>query len=81
MENNFLNQNVEVLVSFAGAFRDSGYSPVAYVGQLIGVDDNYIMVNVSSAEVKTSGIIGSVKGDAYGTIAFRKEYIIYIRAI
>ena len=44
MENNFLNQNVEVLVSFAGAFRDSGYSPVAYVGQLIGVDDNYIMV-------------------------------------
>ena len=81
MEKSFLNQNVEILVSFAGAFRDSGYSPVSYIGKLTNVDENYIMLDVEKAEVRTSGIIGGVKERVNGNIAFRKEYVIYIRAL
>ncbi|HHX72619.1 MAG TPA: hypothetical protein GX701_06820 [Clostridiales bacterium] len=79
MEREFIGKDVEVLVSFAGSFRDAGYAPVKFHGKLLDTDENYLKMQVNKAELAITGILGSMGLKNSGLMLIKRDYVIYMR--
>lgn len=80
MLNELIGKDVEIMVSFAGCLVDAGMAPVAYTGNLVSVDDNFVKLRCYNSNLVFSSRLGINFNKTEGnTIMFRNDYIVYVK--
>ena len=82
MEKEFLESNVEVLVSFGSSVNDAGIVPVVYRGKLLDVDKSFIKLSAFYSELAYTNVMGTRFSKTENcNIIINREYVVYMKNI